>query len=110
MIDPRHLRDNVIVPVLNMMGSHNPKLADPKAVDLLLGTAAQESDLGYFLVQEHAENGAKGIFQIEDATYQDIVDRYLQRPENATLLQLAQSLAPPNPNPNHLIGNLFYRS
>ena len=108
MIHPLHLRDNVIVPVLQMMGSHNPKLADPKAVDLLLGTAAQESDLGFFLIQEHASNGAKGIYQIEDETHDDIVKRYLERPENALLKQLLQSISPTSPNPNHLIGNLYY--
>ena len=108
MIKPQHLKENIIIPVLDMMGSFNPKLADPKAVELLLGTAAQESDLGYFLVQEGASNGAKGIFQMEDPTHDDIVNRYLERPENAVLKQLLQSLAPPNPSATHLIGNHYY--
>lgn len=108
MINPAHLRDNIIVPVLNMMASVDPRLADEKAVNLLLGTAAQESDMGYFMVQEGISNGAKGLYQMEDATHNDIVKRYLARPENENLLQLLHSVATPNANPNHLIGNHYY--
>lgn len=51
------------------------------AEDLLMGTAAVESKLGTYLVQ--LSNGpAKGVFQMEPATHDDIWDNFLSfRPE-----------------------------
>lgn len=46
------------------------QLATKAAVQLLLGTAAQESNFGYYL--EQVRGPARGIFQIEPATAQDL--------------------------------------
>ena len=47
----------------------------PEAVELLLGTAAQESHLGTYLVQ--IKGPAKGPFQMEPATERCIWENYL---------------------------------
>jgi len=51
------------------------ELFSQKAVDLLLGTAAQESHLGYYLRQ--ISGPASGIYQMEPNTYKDIWGNYL---------------------------------
>src|SRR6056297_2531573 len=45
------------------------------AVNLLMGTAAQESHLGHYI--EQINGPAKGIFQMEPATFEDHVNNYL---------------------------------
>lgn len=46
------------------------------AVNLLMGTAAQESKLGHYIYQ--LNNGpALGVFQMEPATFADIINNYL---------------------------------
>jgi hypothetical protein len=52
----------------------DPKLNTPAAVNLLLGTAAQESHLGTYLKQQGGP--AIGVFQMEPATFNDIRDRF----------------------------------
>jgi len=47
------------------------------AVNLLLGTCAQESAMGTYISQV-GSGIAKGIFQMEDATHEDIIDNYLR--------------------------------
>ena len=76
MINPDHLRMSVIRPVLQDAG-----LWSEAAENLLLGTAAQESAMGEYLVQ--LGNGpARGIFQMEPATLHDIQQNFLSyRPE-----------------------------
>lgn len=67
-----HLRDYVIKPILIYLGN---KYYSESAVNLLLGTAAVESNLGKYL---HQINGpALGIYQIEPNTYYDIRKNYL---------------------------------
>jgi hypothetical protein len=51
------------------------QLYTPEALQLLLGTAAQESHLGEYIEQIHGP--AKGVFQMEPATYTDIWRNYL---------------------------------
>lgn len=65
-----HLQRCVIRPSLEPLG-----LYSGPAEQLLLGTLAVESDLGYFLQQTNGP--ALGIYQIEPATHQDIWDNYL---------------------------------
>ena len=50
-------------------------LCSPEATDLLMGTAAQESWLGTFLRQVGG-GPAKGAFQMEGATFNDLVHRF----------------------------------
>ena len=51
------------------------KLYTPEALQLVLGTIAQESALGKYI--EQIKGPAKGICQMEPATYDDIWDNYL---------------------------------
>lgn len=53
------------------------KMRSDAATNLLLGTCAQESHLGKYFHQ--IEGPALGIFQMEPATYEDIMDNYLNR-------------------------------
>lgn len=70
-IKPDHFRKHVIRPVLQRMG-----MWSPAAEDLLIGTAAQESGLGYRL-QQMGKGPAVGVFQMEPATAKDTIFRYI---------------------------------
>jgi len=51
------------------------------AVNLLMGTAAQESGFGTYLKQ--LKNGpALGVFQMEPTTFKDILEKYLKHKKN----------------------------
>ncbi len=83
MISARDLKQFVIEPVLR-----DAQLYSDAAVNLLLGTAAQESHLGKYFMQINGP--AVGIFQMEPATHDDIWGNYLKykpatRPYIATL-------------------------
>ncbi|WP_299576711.1 hypothetical protein [uncultured Sunxiuqinia sp.] len=52
------------------------KLYLTEAVNLLMGTAAQESHLGQY-IQQLGSGPALGIFQMEPATFRDIIENYL---------------------------------
>lgn len=81
MIRAAHFRNLLVRPVLQRLSLANPKLYSQAAENLLMGTAAQESGLGYNM---HQIGGgpALGAFQIEPATFLDIMDRYLKRESN----------------------------
>lgn len=69
-INTGQLKKYTIIPILTKLD-----LYSPSAVNLLLGTAAQESRMGEFL---HQVGGpALGIFQMEPATHDDIVNNFL---------------------------------
>lgn len=72
-IHPTHLQLHVIRPTLKRMNKWSPS-----AENLLLGTAAQESNMGRYLKQ-HGIGPAVGIMQIEPTTAADIIHRYLNR-------------------------------
>lgn len=67
------------------------------AVDLLLGTAAQESEFGHYLRQ--LGNGpARGFFQMEPATEEDIWNNYLAfRPPLRSAVYLITGRSGPGP-------------
>lgn len=68
-MNSEHLKNYIIIPTLKKIG-----LYSPAAVNLLLGTAAQESGMGYYL---HQIGGiALGIYQIEPNTHKDIFENY----------------------------------
>ncbi len=71
-MDADQLRDYIIQPTLSAIG-----LNSPAAVNLLLGTAAQESRLGRYLLQTNTMpyKGGIGIYQMEKRTYDDIWQR-----------------------------------
>lgn len=89
-IDPRQLRE-LIADVLTKAGLHSPQ-----ALELLMGTAAQESRLGTYLYQ--LGNGpARGIFQMEPATEQDVWHHYLRyKPNLADTVARVCSVAVPS--------------
>jgi len=100
LINPEHLRLHVIRPVLALIGGRGDKSVE----DLLLGTAAQESHLGTFLVQ--IKGPAKGIFQIEPHTHDSVWTNYLAfRPE---LAGKVDSLGSENRDLD-LVANLAYQ-
>lgn len=70
-INAKQLKLFVIVPTLAKLG-----LYSDSAVNLLMGTCAQESQLGTYLKQINGP--ALGIFQTEPATHDDIWDNYLK--------------------------------
>ncbi len=95
-----HLRDEIITPTLKHLDMYSES-----AVNLLLGTAAQESHLGYFLKQ--IKGPALGIYQIEPATLHDIYSNWLtyrkEISEKLSELGVIKLSAESN-----LIGNLYY--
>lgn len=105
MINPADLRENIIEPVLEVLGVFNQKLNTEAAVELLLGTAAQETDLGYWL-EQHPTGPGKSIYSIEPTTHKDI-KRYLNRAGNVGLKEAVESLSIDGSD-NDLIGNLYY--
>ena len=70
-MNPRQLRE-LIEHVLKDAG-----LYSPAAVELLLLTAAVESNLGEYIKQVGG-GPARGIFQMEPSTEKDLYDNYLQ--------------------------------
>lgn len=71
MINPTHLKELVIEPVLLQLDKHSES-----ATNLILGTAIVESNCGLFLKQ--LEGGpARGIYQMEPKTHEDIWVNYL---------------------------------
>lgn len=77
--------DYIVVPSLNVAG-----LYSPCAANLLLGTAIIESNLNH--VEQRGPGRAMGFFQIEEATYNDIL-RYINRYENGRLKEIVLSCA-----------------
>lgn len=71
MIDAKQLRHEVIRPVLTATG-----LWSASAENLLMGTAAQESACGKYL-RQLGDGPARGVFQMEPATLDDIYANYL---------------------------------
>src|SRR5258706_9966058 len=70
-INCSQLRDIIIKPALIAIG-----LNSEAAINLLLGTAAQESNMGTYVKQ--TTGPALGLFQCEPLTYDDIWDRLVQ--------------------------------
>lgn len=101
MIDPKQLRLEVIRPVLKATG-----MWSQAAENLLMGTAAQESACGKYLRQ--LEDGpARGIFQMEPDTLDDIYVNYLEfRPDLRGAVDAY--LIPSMGQADNLIFNLAY--
>lgn len=80
MLDVKQFREVVIRPALKLI-----KLWSPEAEELLLGTALQESRLTY--LKQLGSGPAKGVFQMEPNTHNDIWKNYLQyKPDLAKLV------------------------
>ena len=72
MIDITQFRLHVVRSTLTYM-----RMWSAPAEELLLGTAVQESGLKY--LRQFDAGPARGVYQIEPATHDDIVKRYLKR-------------------------------
>lgn len=93
---------SLISRVITLLGRYSLE-----AVNLLLGTAAQESDFGTNLHQIGGGPG-KGVFQMEPATEEDIWVNYLRY--NAALRHKVIDISGvTGPNPLALEGNLIYQ-
>ena len=93
MIRPETLRDDIIVPTLVRLDQFKRGFYSRNAVSLMLGIAAQETDLGYWF-RQHPTGPGKGIWSVEDQTFYDIVNRYLARSSNRTLRELLNGFVP----------------
>ena len=105
-INTDHLRLHIVRPTLEYLN-----LWSQSAEDLLLGTAAQESAMGTFLVQLNGP--ALGIYQMEPKTWKDIYENYLnyREPfrEKVDTLRLQFWTDPLNKDGLHqILGNLYY--
>ena len=104
MINAIQLRMNIIRPVLEYLDPVIPySLA---AENLLMGTCAQESRLGSYVVQMNGP--ALGIFQMEPATHIDIWDNYLNYRDGLSSLIEELGTGPAMSNDMLLTGNLYY--
>ena len=100
MFDRAQFRE-LIEDVLQAIGLHSPA-----AVNLLLGTAAQESRLGTYL-RQMGQGPALGVFQMEPATEKDLWANYLQyHPE--LVKKIAATTGATGPGPQ-LRWNLAYQ-
>lgn len=108
MIKSSHFRES-LDRTLSLLAIHDPRLHSPASVQLMLGTAAQESHLGYYL-RQHPTGPARGPYQIEQATHMDVI-RYIKRPSNVILLDVVTRLTRRGAEigeENELVDNLAY--
>lgn len=74
-MDKQQVR-RLIERVLTRLGSRDKRICTPAAIELLMGTMAQESRFGRYLYQLGGGPGL-GFFQMEPATEEDIWENYL---------------------------------
>lgn len=86
MIHPEQFRLRIVSYALNFIGMHT--LA---AEQLVMGTAAAESQLGYYL--EQVKGPARSPFQIEPRTHEDCWVNYINSRSN--LRETLRSMVPP---------------
>lgn len=77
------------------------------AENLLLGTAAQESNMGLH-TRQISGGPAVGIYQIEPATHKDVIYNYVIFRDN--LLKKIQAVQVGQNSEDHLVGSLFYQT
>jgi len=104
MINIRDLRDCVVLPTLTHLG---PKYATTAAIQLVTATGLHESNLTY-LRQLH-RGPAKGVWQMEPATFSDLYTNYLNYPRNSDLAARVEETASRFPKgASQMEGNLYY--
>ncbi len=101
MIDATQLRELIIVPSLNLM-----RLYSLEAIELLMFTAAVESQGGTYLKQ--VKGPALGIYQMEPRTHNDIWQNFLRNRTDICYILSANFLVPQMPDENRLIYDLYY--
>lgn len=101
MIDNKQLREYVIRPVLKTL-----KLESPAAENLLVMIAAHESKMGTYLKQ--VSGPARGIYQMEPATADDLHYNYLgRRPDLSHKVEAFSTLGS---RTDDLTANLLYQT
>jgi len=100
MINIEHFKDEVVVPTLTELSMYSEA-----AVQLVIGTAIQESRLHY--LKQIPSGIAKGGCQMEEATHNDIWENFIAyKPEiKTTLLGIANQSMDLT---DQLKGNLYY--
>ena len=99
-MDLRQFRDYVVVPSLGRINGYSRA-----AEQLVIGTALAES--GLIFLQQIGKGPARGFFQMEPATHDDIWERYLSRKLDL-LNNLKGLLIRDMDLHDQLRGNLFY--
>jgi len=99
LLDVQQFKEQILDPTLKAVA-----LYSESAVNLLLGTAIQESSLTY--LKQKGGGPALGLFQIEPATLDDIYFRYLRREDKKELLGRIQQFSTAEDVLEQVIGNL----
>ncbi|KAA0678092.1 hypothetical protein [Roseomonas genomospecies 6] len=107
----RHFANYVVRPTLGFLGDGFPGIESEAAVELILGTAAQESQFRA-LDQITGSNDrmlgpAYGLFQIEPATWGDLRRNYLAHRLELNI-RVTQLLAPHPATDVQLVSNLAF--
>ncbi len=96
VMEPATLKSTVIEPVLRKLG-----LYSLEAEKLLLGTAAIESQ--FVFVTQMGGGPARGLFQMEVATFDDLMNRFLAAKPHRDLRTLVLACATEdNPGADHM--------
>lgn len=103
MIDPVTFFVTWIQPALLALGAVEPRMAARPAGLLLLGTALTESHLQF--VDQIGGGPARGFFQIEPATFDDVYGRYLMTRKAGLLGAVGGLMVPGLPADGQLRGN-----
>lgn len=98
------VKELIVIPALYGMGI---KYSSPAAVNLVLGTGNKES--GYIYLTQLDGGPARGFWEMEKATHDDIYATFLNLPAQAELLRYVQSLLVPVFDPfAQMVWNLLY--
>ena len=106
MINEKQFRELIIQAPLKAIG-----LYSEESEALLLSICAQESNGGYYLKQTtEGENAALGPYQMQEATYNDIWENTLSKPEHSDLKLriLTACRYPLIPRADVMVYNLWY--
>lgn len=93
MIKPDDFESRVIRPTLKLLAEFDSRLYTEDSVVLMMGTAAQESDLGFYLEQIGGGPG-QGAYSVEYATNDSIWRHYLSKPSKALLREIVLGMVP----------------
>jgi hypothetical protein len=90
MIEPSAARNLYVIPALNRLG-----LYSVQAERLLMGTAAVESNFVNFV--QFSGGPARGMFQMEPLTFNDMLNRVLANKKHAAIKAAAFAMSTNNP-------------
>lgn len=77
----------IVEPTLAKLAHYDPRMNSPASLILVMGTAAQESDLGFFWVQNTPQEVGKGFYSMEENTLNFLMS-YLDRSGKETLKEI----------------------